>query len=772
MRWLLVFYLFLVSLSLRGATGDIVGNGNITSMGVAEVRWEGFTQTNTPYTHGLRGITNLATYDGTNEIFFLIPWTTNGVSITLDSWGWWYGTNKVWQRTVYGTRLARKPYPNHAQSAIVTNIDVNNTARFSFWLNDFIYTTDSNLVGTIRANAFASNNAVSSLSFSNNSTIPPWTPKCNLLNYGWENIVNSNYTTRIVAYDHYKIDGVSVILTHTNGQTKSNYSMVRVPDNHYTRGQNAAVFTNTFDLSDWTNSIFTVDYIVRPRIGTPFSTYDNLYGGDAPQPQRFTNLLNHFGLLTTFNAVMDAGAVGPGAVSNVAPALIDPAHYFTNAQVASQRSASSNNYRGATVYWRDGTTNVAGSAAYTRDVDSRIRWLPYPGHTAFTLLTNTTGGGLNIGGRLQIEDCTIRVNGTTTTLIDNTERVVLSNCVIDSVAFPFRASSVNCIYYADACKFTRLGGGIGAFSTDRLAWQLVGCDLNGFTNRWVPWLAVGNWHTNSASTNFTIDSGPTVLQFAAQQRIFAHNALFGLWGDSTFFGEFGDTTYAATNDAVVLNIMEGIAPVGGAAKSLTLWASPTNMTGIVLHNNTLVGFRHQAFYNETGTGWKNPSVRNNAIDVFGWVDDAVGGANNTSYTNNWWFMFGVGMSGNVIPDTSEVFHGDFEGVQNRVFIPASANRRPYTWWGVPSRRALSSTTVYGLGNGNYHWMPYALANTMQLENGSQIPSEVMYEYDIDMKRYRTNGPPGVYAFQPVTTLIGGNVTTVISNNSAVTIIQK
>lgn len=758
MRWLLAFIL-LCSVSARAATGDIVDEGNITSIGVAEVRIDGFVDTNTPFYNGLQNVTNYATYDGTNEIWFQQPGPTNALTITLLSWGYWCGTNYAWPRTVYGTKLARKPYPNQAQSAIVTNIGPPNAARESVWINDYIYTTDSNLVGAVRANAFASNNAITGLSFSNNSTIPPWTPKVAILNYGEESIINSNYVSRVVAYDHHRIDGVGVTLTHTNGQTKSNYTMVRVADNRYTRGQNAAVFKNSFDLADWTNALFTVDVSVKPTIGAEFTTFDNLYPNNMPQIQRQTNLLNHYGLLTAYYGVYDAGAAGPGAATNVPFAEVSPVHYFNSPMVASRHSAASNSYRGGMVLFTTGSTNVAGTATFVRDVDSRIIWDAAPGNT-FSLATNTVAGGFgfNPGGKLQINNCLIQI--TNITLLDNCERVALSNCIVDSFNYPFRASSVNTIIYAEATKFTKLGGGIRGFSSDRIAWQLYGCDLNGFTNTLTPWLFIGNYHTNSASTNFIIDQGPSFLPFPPQQRIFAHNILKGLWGNSTLIGDFGDTVYASTNDAMVGNLIEGIAITGGAAKSLTLWASPTNMTGIVFQNNSIYGCRHQYGYNETGTGWKQISTKNNSIDVLGWVTDAIGGPNNASYTNNWWVMNGVGFWGNAVPDTSEVFHGDAEYAHFQSYFRPSSVRKPYSWWGIVERRALSSTTVYGLGNGDYHPMPYALTRT--------IPIDPLYEYDIELRPYTAFGS-GVYATRGYTFISGSGTTTI--SGSGTTFIQ-
>lgn len=730
MRWLLALAL-LGSISLHAATGDITG-ADINPVGTANIYISGFP-TNMVFNNGLRNDTNYASYNGTNEVWTQILGPSNALTITLNSWGWNHGTNYAWPRTVYGTKLGRKPYPDQAQSAVLTNGGSPNIARAGIWLDDYIYTTCSNLLLSVTADAFVSNAAISGLSVTNSSTVPPWTPKVNLLNYGWENVVNSNYTTRIIAADHYKIDGISVILTHTNGQTKSNYSMARYPDVRFTRGQNAGVFTNYFDLSDWTNSIFTVDYIARPQIGTPFSTYDNLYPEHMPQPQRFTNLLNQFGMLTPAIAVVDAGAAGPGAVTNVPPAQVDPVHYFTNGMVASQRVAATNNYRGGTVYWREGTTNIMGAVTFARDVDSRIVWAPYPGHS-FTILTNT-GSSANPGGRLLIVDASIIV--TNTTLFNNCERIVLSNCVVNSFGFPIRAGTDRVVAYADACQIQKLGGGLLGFSTDRLAWQLVGCDLNGFTNTLVPWLMVGNYHTNTVSTNFLIDAAPSFLGFPPQQRFVAYNKILGMAGGSTFCAEFGDATYAGTNDAIINNVFEGIALSGGAAKSFTLWAAPTNMTGHVMHNNSIFGFRHQFGYNETGTGWKQISFKNNNIDVLGWVTDAIGGANNTSYTNNWWIMNGVGITGNAIPDTSEVFHGNAEYAHFQNYFRPDTARKPYTWWAVVDRRALSSTSVYGTGNGNYHLLPYSLTHKIQTQD--------LYEYDIENKQRTAYAPPGAYA---------------------------
>jgi hypothetical protein len=762
MRWLVALILFFPIL-LRAATGDIVDSGNITSIGVAEVRIEGFP-TNGVFFNGLQNVTNYAAYDGTNEIWFQQPGPTNALQISLTSWGWYYGTNYAWPRTVYGTKLARKPYPNQAQFAVVTNIGAPNATRYSIWLNDFIYTTDSNLVGSVIANGFASNAAATGLSFSNNSTIPPWTPKCNMLNWGWEDVTNTSFTVRIVAYDHYKIDGVSTIFTHTNGMVSSNYTMVRTPDNTFTLGQRPAVFSATHDLSAWTSSVFTVDYIVNPRIGTPFSTYANLYTGHAPQPQRLTNLYNPSGLFNTNTAVYDPTAAGPGAVTNVAPALVNAAHYFPTLKVASQRVASSNLYRGGTVWVRAGGTNIGGpSAGYSRDVDSRIKWKPYPGDV-FTIVTNSDLFGINPGGRLQIEDCNVwMTNNNLLTLFDNCERVLFLRCDIMSTGTIVRAttSSDTSIVAAEATRIRQLSGGLRPTGVDKVAWQLLGCNLNGFTNTWIPWLAIGNWHTNPASTNFTITQNPTVLVFPGQQRIFAHNIIKGMWGDNTFAGEFGSSVWSATNDAFVGNLMEGIAITGGAAKSLTLWASPTNMTGIVCHNNSIYGFRHQFGYNETGAAWKEISCKNNSFDVFGWVTDAIGGPNNASYTNNWWVMNGVGMIGNAIPNTSEVFHGDAEYAHFQSYFRPSSVRKPYPWWGVVERRALSSTTVYGRGNGDYHPMPYALTRT--------IPIDPLYEYDIENRPYTLYGS-GVYA-SPYYTFISGSGSTIISGTAATIIAQ-
>lgn len=753
----LLMVLLLSTASSYAATGDITGAG-VNANSVAEIYVEGFP-TNATFNNGFLNYTNYSDYDGTNEMWYQGPSTTNGVMFVVQSLGYNHGTNYTWTRTNYATKLARKAYNNEAQSAIFTNGGSPNIARIALWTTDFFYSNDTAVV-YVTTNAFASNNAVANFPVTNISTLLQWTPKCNIMNPGWENIYNSNYVSRIVAYDHYRIDGVGVVLTHTNGQTKSNYSMVRVEDVRDTRGQHAAVFTNMFDLSDWTNAPFTVDFVVKPTIGVQFSTYDNLYTGDMPQPQRITNLLNHAGELTPYIGVYDQTAVGPGVVTNVAPELVDPAHYFTSCVVGSQRVVSSNNYYGGKLFWKTGSTNIgAPSASYARDSASRLEWRPFPGDT-MTIITNTTGGGINPGGRLLISDATILMTGANTVLLDNCERVYLTNCTVDTTAsIPFRASSVNCIVYIENSHIRRLGQGLRPFSTDKLAYQVVGNNLNGFTNIWVPWLAVGNWHTNTVSTNFVIDTGPSQLPFPPQQRIFAHNYIVGMAGDSTSCGEFGDTTFAATNDAVVLNVMEGIAFTGGAAKSLTLWASPTNMVGHVIHNNDLYGFRHQFAYNETGQGWKQVSCKNNNIDLFGWVTDAIGGANNSSYTQNWWAMNFVGCTGNAIPNTSPVNHGDAEYAHFESYWRPNSFKKPYTWWGVSDRQALSSGTVYARGNGDYHRMPYALIR--------RIPIDNLYEFDIEFRPYAETGS-GAYATRNYTKVVPLGTSTIVDPSGGTT----
>lgn len=223
MRFLLAL-LLLLPLRLFSAVGDITG---------AEVETNGWVIK--LYISGLN--TNGGFYNGFGTNNSLT--TSNGLTLTLDSMGFDdAGNGIIRQRTVYGTKLLRKPYP----SQLTNDIETDGTGCIPrIALSEYVYSLDSNLTLSVRAGAYATTNlttncnAASGLSVTNGSVQPY--PSV-IGNWSWRGfrVIDEEYMTlRAVAFHKFAQEGrpvrsVMFWVTDSGGDSFTNWTTQMVID--------------------------------------------------------------------------------------------------------------------------------------------------------------------------------------------------------------------------------------------------------------------------------------------------------------------------------------------------------------------------------------------------------------------------------------------------------------------------------------------------------------------------------------------------------------
>lgn len=713
MRVLIIICLLCLAPFARGATGEILG-ASITTNSCLDVYVENFP-TNTTFNNGLINWTNII---GTNSVWYQRPSTTNGLTLTMDAYGFRNG-EPVWRRiTRYGTIIGPKPYPNHAQSDIVTNLGTPNITKIRVFLNDYVFTNTitSNIAVTITTNAFKDGSTfclgATDFPVTNLSTLPSPPVAGWFTVPGWTDETNANMYPTVFAEAAYGVDSVRVLAwTGSAGSTNLVYRP-NINRSLTNRGKLWPDYQATLPQSPFTaGDTPRIDFEVYPIIGERFSTLSNWLAGHHPLPSSITNLCNKSGTLNTnFAVVSVSGSDATGVPTNgISPTDINSAHEFASVPRAVQALLASNSWFGGIVYVRQGQTNVGGSTPVFANVaQSRVILKPFPGET-FRIETNTSSGtSRSLASLLSVENCDFYVDGTNHIIWDNQERIHLKNCTVDFRGHALRASSSSddCIIFAEGCWINRAGGGLVKNAGEDLAWNLYGCDLNGFTNTWLVYVGLGNWHTNRAGTNMlVVNAAVSNLQFPPINQLFAYNQLLGLYGSATQVGEFGDPTFATTNMFMVNNEIEAIKATSGAHKSWPLWNQVANMTGLVAKRNTIFGPRIQRLYNENGFSIKQGFLEDESIDISGFVGD-VEEADGT-YIGGWWYLNGVGLTGCAIPGTSQIAHGiaRYAAFQNTYF--SGNNGRPYGWWSVFRRAAYSGAGDPESFEGDYRIHSYA-----------------------------------------------------------------
>lgn len=610
-------------------------------------------------------------------------------------------------RTVYGTHVVRKPYPNQAsKDETVSGSDI--VVRVA--LSESIYNDDKNGgAGTSGTNpavtisaAWATNTggaaqtsaAATALACTNNSTLDY--PKV-IAQWAWGHTpafrrVSAAFTIGCIAYHGHGI--ACVALSATEGVNVVSGTVTSKADHTMSA---SGLHYESYDLAVPVTSItqgndITLRYIAYPVVGDADSITDTEAITDifySPNGNtRITCTCDKTGALIDYAVVSTTGNDTTGAKSTtLATAAASP--YLT----ISKALAS-----GATViYCRTGTHDILGATpASVTARNYHIEIAPYPSESVtlnrtihqYNKATKTRFSGFTIACAnasgflrgtqdriIEFDSCTF---STTTVpgagLGYQAIGVWFNNCTVDGTDY-LSQSNGGAMYNYTGCIFTTDTVSCGVWRT------LVACSQSGASN------------TGFAVLTATSTQAPTNL-------IAAHNKFMAAVQPSVPVFKFD---YAVTvGIAFVGNLIEINQSSTGKCMEMFADASVAAAEHVVVAHNTIVGNRCNMFYNDAGVAAvarTNCFIRANAISNYNIKADLYG-TPNANRVGNWAQLNGVNTSDNIWDMTSSVsFINDWAGINSK-FHTALVAEGPSTDLGF-----TDDACYYGDGTGNGNYMP-------------------------------------------------------------------
>lgn len=741
----------LLSNSAKGAAGDITGIEIETNGWVAKVYIEAFAGTN----HG-RFFNGFATNNALTA--------SNGFRIDLVSMGFdSTGTATTYSRSVYGTKLLRLVTPNEALASVFTNGTAGCMYRVA--LNDYIYDLDSNVVATITSAAFVNTNnaaqcvGASGIPVTNSSAQVHSKAIARYTWPGWNRETNSTMRLRMVGFHSSAQWGrplvcVKFIVTDESGDAVTNIQTQMQIDRSLPDIFPTGEYIADIPLASFTQGDnLRCDFIAYPWIGDSASVMDttlNEYVWPTAKPASITNLCDKNNAYSDWIAVVGAAGAAP-RVTNVAPALVNSAHYFGTIAAANDQLAASNTTSyshsdsgGTYIYVRTGVSNFAGATVGSNVVPRAwVTVLNYPGDSVS--LTNDVGtDGLN--GRVSIKGIRLAFPGTTIPFSGATsQKLWLNQCTIDSPgAGPFQGTEM----WATHCTVTNLVQGFRASTLiNNEWWNVRGCNLDGFNKTLLVQLCMGNYHPNTNGPDYRVVFD-LVGQGAAHDLQICYNNYFGgmsVGGGSEGFC-VGNRAFVISNGlAVVQNVIER---TGAAAAPCAQIASIGSMASTnILDWGTLYEGERIADFGSSGS--ETTAVSRDKWSHKGSVK-ALTGVKKDSNTptdvdriDNWTVMNQVGGVGNVFVECRVnaavgAFPPEFAGMNcNHPGILSTTSTNVINYMRHTDRKAYDGSGVAAAGGGNYRLLSDSPGFLLKCDWILPFDMDGVYRGQID--------PPGPYA---------------------------
>lgn len=759
MRYL-IFILLLVSTQLRGANGDITGAEIEASGWTMRVFIEGMRTNGTTFNFGL-GTNNSLT--GNEKIKLTL--TQPGFDDT--------GTSNNVNTIIYGTKQLRKPYPEQATMDVITNSGAGVIVRVA--LSEYIYAGDGTITATIGAGFYGDG------SISNNSGIVTVTnnsvqshQKC-IANWswpGWNRITNNTMTLRAVGFHRSGREGRPLRVMKfqaTDGYTTQVVYRTQMEIDR-TIGDPVAVqeYIANIDVSGFTNlTRLRCDFTAYPWVGNTNSTLtttDGINTGFTPLYAPQTNFLDR--LLAWGNVwaiVSPSGNDSTGMVGR--DALSAATNAFLTINGAATRIAASNNVwyshndlAGAVIYLMDGNYQwTGGSSSYGNVITNCwVEVTKYPTSEVGNVVITNQSGSKQLKELTKLSNVKMFYNaGGTKICFDGEDVLWINSCEIDENADAW--------FYQNLMKYFTLNtitniatGGVDPYSTVNSSLALIRSSkiynlLSGAKVR--PYNAIGNI---KLSTNRTINTTYVLSPIAGgasplhENSIVAFNATYGLNNITADQGMFAFTS--STNNlrhgvAIIGNLFEAITNASQACVFISADSCTNNVTNVLFWNNTIVGQRLNASYNDANAVTSHKifwSVKNNSLDDCNIKSDTF---NHGTFgpsgvrTGNWSQVWGVSWSGNFMGNINNIGAVGFDNAESGGISGLSSfetqTALPSTYQQFINRKAYDGTTSYD-GNGNYRLHSYSplLMN---------IQTEWLLPYDLEGNARSKLDPPGAYS---------------------------
>lgn len=740
---LFIFSLSAFQLSAFGAAGDIV------SCLIRPDGWSidlAFSGMNTNGTYAMGYATN---YTGTPKIVLTVY--SPGFDDT--------GTSNWTSRIVYGTTNIAKPYPNNAATdetlsneADYTAGNVTNRIGLSEWIGPTDIVSNATFSASIYTAGGTPNNANSSITVQNLSQAPwpdvvfHWTkPGCQqetgsvmrLHAFAAHPSAQQGRPVRVVKF--IVTDEHSVKVTNT----VTTMSLAAAGTLPWTELTPTGEYLTSFALSQFTaHDQLRCDVIAYPWLGTNIlNTTLDRYAMPTPQPAAITNLCDPNNNYSGFIGVAAVGGSDTdGRATNVAPHLVNSAHYFATIEQAWQFLAASNNAHasptthndvgGGVVYVRAGIVTWLGGTVSAGGVPKCYGTTAnYPGDVVeFT----TASGSTDLTDRVRIEGIKIGSGN----LFNGIQHLWFNNCIFSNAATATFQSSP--MVYITGGSVTNIGQGLRGFGgSQNTSVMLRSVMLDGFGGVARPYLMMGciKPNTNGANFNITFDVSSQTAPFSPV--VLYNNILYGFknigtpWLDTQLFS-------SVSNGVVIANNVFEVDISSGQPWNIGT-VNTSSQTNFMVWNNSFIGGKVNIAYNDVGSAasykwlW---SVRNNLFDNWNLKSDTFVTADG-GRIGNWPVLYGCGLSGNQMGEITSVgsaanFMNRFAGLSTRMRTATGADIQGYV-----DRQSFAGSTTPTTGSGNYR--------VTSVSAVQQLARVVVLPFDVEGNHRGAYDPPGAYS---------------------------
>lgn len=604
-------------------------------------------------------------------------------------------------RTLYATKILRKPYPNEASN------DEPAATTIRVALSDFIYNDDKNggagtsgtdptvtiAAGCIRNDGGLAelNNAATALAVTNAST----------LDYPqvigqWDHIAGVCTADRVkanfnVAFNARHRSGIAAVLIDATGQTSL------VADT-----SNAATLTMTQRTA---TSLYADSYVAAIPIA------------QFTQGELITLRARAYPVVGDADSIIDTNARATAAeeclgyndaviLCDKSDALDDIVYVSTTGNDTTGDGSEGNPYatigkgisQGNIVYLTAGTHLAVGSTQTRKATNEWVVVQPAPGLTSSDVT-------VQVAATVKVYRCSrLRYHGVTVTLestsswldgedLDNFLR--FTNCVFDSsgVGTPTTSPAYrsDCTYFENCTgDMGRTNWALGSFSTARVAFQADGVvfsDATATASSMDPWYRLVAcrsdgavlFHEKSASNAAPAQDN---LLFEFNEIVNCTNTGNTIWRMST-----GVQVNIARGMSVCGNVIEKVSATT-ALMQIAADSTTSTTNHVILWHNTFAGERLNIGYNDVGTtayAHVNYSQKFNSFRDWNNKDDTFG-TGSANRTGSWAVGYGVGFLANNYEIST--FPGEAEGFDLTTGSPGYVDDQ--------------GNAAGGSGNGDYH----------------------------------------------------------------------
>lgn len=680
-------------------------------------------------------------------------------------------------RTVYGTHVVRKAYPNHA-TLDETEGGGNLSVRIA--LSEFIYDDDNTGGGksgtaptvTIAAGWCTNSGsgggsetsaAATNLTVTNSSTLDY--PKV-VGNWSWPDRIRigsgvgaeSSLKLRCTAFHAFAQNANPVACVafsatdeHAHTATSTQTAMqidATMPDALKVSEYVADLAASTFDQGD----VITANFIAYPWVGDADSILDtsvnSAYTDDDWRPRPHYYLCDKSGTFGVTYAVVDpvsgndtTGVASPTLATAEAAPCLTIAYAIKKIRDYNNTNLSRPNCSAGVVYLLAGTYTSSGADVSTVFSGDKC-WVIVTPHSS----TNEAGVVINTNGTsanrtfkstyVQFKDVTFTqadANYIVRHDVTGTRLVWLNSCTLNY----YSGGGSYGLVYESASHASQATHCTGQYCEDDV-WRFYRGNTEAAAhNGMFPYNHVGNVITRADGASWeltywseSVGGGTTLLGNGA---VLAYNSVYKAQGSILSAGGVADWT---TGFALIGNVFERHVQGAATATCTTIHAQETGSQygciNLIAFHNTFAGQRCNWLYNVVGTNTTktNNHVKYNLFKYLAYKDDEF--ATDGTMVGNWSVGNAVGYYGNLSGDGA--FQPDYIGIDGKRG-PSGGPTLDYSFTDD------NSITGDGTGLGNYLITASSIAKNRVASGQAAVP------YDVSGTAIQNGGSGAAGAFQ-------------------------